>query len=1220
MSIKRIQAALLVLAALLSTHAASSAPFSAETHDVYPGDFNGDGKSDLLVIAKNPNESSGIYRTDASGQPSTLLQDWSSDYLGISWYDSRYTAVIGNFDAVNGDDVLLQRNGTGTSFLLPTNAQGELYGISQYINGWGRDDYRIVAGRFNGDARADVFLQASRASGSSSVILSDGAGHLTATNQTWSNDHLGFKWSAASAIVHVGDFNGDGRDDLLVQAKPGIVLIDYDIPIPVPVFKANTFGITLATSAGQFVSINDVFSRNELGLDFSPNAADLVIGDFNGDGREDILVLARNADKPSFVVLTDGNGQLASATVNTIAAGTLDTNVRTLTADFNGDGRSEVYRVASAAGGSNTIASFNSSGGLSANVTHNPPSGAGAATAVGRTAGAWAVDDQGAATYSIPIFAPPGTAGLTPQLGFVYSSNAGNGALGVGWGLSGLSRIERCPAISASNAGAPREVRGDTADRFCLDGNQLKYFAGPAYGQAGTEYRSEVDQFARIKSLGSAGSGPAYFVVEQKNGLIYEYGNTTDSRIEWLASANVRTWVINKIRDRSGNAILFNYSEDGVNGSFRISNVQYTSNAALGIAPMYQISFLYEAMPAGEVDSTYMGNGLIRRMARLDRVDVTYNTSLIRRYELTFESLLSSSSRSRLKSIQECAGPVLECVPATTFTYQNGTNGFASAVGTGISANTDVRPMDVNGDGRSDLVFTICNPSTLTATTKYALANADGSYGAVQTIPYGYQCADFVPIDYNADGREDIMFSDAATGTWTVVLGSATGFGVVVNTSLPSGSLIQAAAVDVTGDGLDDFIWFDGSYVRYRARELSGSFSAASYALSTFIPGGNAAALIEGGRSALSRHGDFNGDGRADLLVGITNFGPLGNAFQSTRLLLGGTSPVEIEIPEARFAKFADLNGDGLSDVVYGVNPFGGDGLLRYRFSRGLSMGPEITTQPGTPLAGIVPNLMVVDVDSDGFQDIVASTEVGEGLYLARSTGEALQAPTLLAGGIAGFIVAADANGDGLGDIVERGADLTVRNHLGPLPDLLASATDGFGVGVSFTYASTGNYGLYQRQSSAVYPDQDTSGPLVVVSNAQASNGIGSDYALQQFSYEGARIGITGRGFLGFAARSWVDSRTGVQRRLEYRQVFPVVGAVKLASSTKVSSNTTFSEVQTTYQTSISGGVGEQRYLVNASSVSSSERELGGAYNNSLIRTSATTNTMDFYRLGDGPR
>jgi hypothetical protein len=44
-----------------------------------------------------------------------------------------------------------------------------------------------------------------------------------------------------------------------------------------------------------------------------------------------------------------------------------------------------------------------------------------------------------------PFNISPGTAGVEPKISIVYNSQAGNGLLGLGWDLGGLSAIVRVP-------------------------------------------------------------------------------------------------------------------------------------------------------------------------------------------------------------------------------------------------------------------------------------------------------------------------------------------------------------------------------------------------------------------------------------------------------------------------------------------------------------------------------------------------------------------------------------------------------------------------------------------------------------------------------------------------------------------------------------------------------------------------------------------------------
>ena len=100
----------------------------------------------------------------------------------------------------------------------------------------------------------------------------------------------------------------------------------------------------------------------------------------------------------------------------------------------------------------------------------------------GATPGQFDVTPTGGAQYTVPIAVPPGTAGMAPNLALSYNSQGGNGLLGIGWSLSGLSTITRCPkTIIQDGASAVAGVQYNSSDKYCLDGQRLVVSNGGAY-------------------------------------------------------------------------------------------------------------------------------------------------------------------------------------------------------------------------------------------------------------------------------------------------------------------------------------------------------------------------------------------------------------------------------------------------------------------------------------------------------------------------------------------------------------------------------------------------------------------------------------------------------------------------------------------------------------------------------------------------------------------
>ena len=255
--------------------------------------------------------------------------------------------------------------------------------------------------------------------------------------------------------------------------------------------------------------------------------------------------------------------------------------------------------------------------------------------------------------------------------------------------------------------------------------------------------------------------------------------------------------------------------------------------------------------------------------------------------------------------------------------------------------------------------------------------------------------------------------------------------------------------------------------------------------------------------------------------------------------------------------------------------------------------------------------LVVLDSDGDGRDDFMVPHSSGT-WHLFRSTGVGATSSNTSIPVSSGWVgaTAGDFNGDGSTDVgYSSGGTWVYRMHQDPYPDLLTSATDGFGNSCTFEYKPL-TAADYTKLATASFPQQDYIGSLYVVTKYTESNGIGGTYDLESFHYEGARRDLQGRGFLGFAFRSWIDDRDSTVQRRTYQQDFPFVGFVTNAKRTQAS-GTVISEVAAVPAAHSDGAVTEARSLPFTSQVTRTEREVDGPYNGNLVRTIVQNNSVD---------
>ncbi|MEZ4410922.1 MAG: FG-GAP-like repeat-containing protein [Polyangiales bacterium] len=310
--------------------ALSNAPRSFRCAAPRVADFNGDGRDDVVQ-----------FRGDASSVPVcvSLGSGWSCQNLAApasdGWSGGTHQSAVldgalpllGRFNDDAALDLIEFRGGSERAPVCLSLGTGwSCRGLeATWVEGEGspRAGSTPLVGDFNGDGRSDLIEV--RADGAAMpVCLSLGTG--------WSCREMPLQGAGASdgVVPLVGDFNGDGRDDVIRYRDGGTT-----IAVCLSLGTGWSCRDLLATYAGGDAAGND-------GSGVYAGSTPLV-GDFNGDGRAD-LIQYRAGSMTLPVCLSLETGWSCRALTAALPTANAATGATAVLADLDRDGKTDLIQ------------------------------------------------------------------------------------------------------------------------------------------------------------------------------------------------------------------------------------------------------------------------------------------------------------------------------------------------------------------------------------------------------------------------------------------------------------------------------------------------------------------------------------------------------------------------------------------------------------------------------------------------------------------------------------------------------------------------------------------------------------------------------------------------------------------------------------------------------------------------------------------------------------
>ncbi|MEM8532049.1 MAG: VCBS repeat-containing protein, partial [Chloroflexota bacterium] len=303
------------------------------------GDFDGDGRDDIVAFVRS------TQTDEEEGDVFVALSDGgefratNTIWQGLFCLDEE-VCLVGDFNNDDRDDVVAfvrsSQSGEreGDVFVALSNGNEFVQESEPWQDLFCIGDEQCLVGDFNGDGRDDIiaFVKSTRSGGAEGdvfVSLSDGTTFVSSGNQ-WIE-----RFCIGDEICAVGDFNGDGNDDIIAFVRSSE--LDDD-------------------EGDVYVALSDGEGRFGTGIiwqDFFCIEDEVcAIGDANGDGRDDIIAFVRNSqddDDRGDVYVALSNGERfddAELWQGNFCLG----EQLCMTGDFNEDGRDDVISFVRSSG------------------------------------------------------------------------------------------------------------------------------------------------------------------------------------------------------------------------------------------------------------------------------------------------------------------------------------------------------------------------------------------------------------------------------------------------------------------------------------------------------------------------------------------------------------------------------------------------------------------------------------------------------------------------------------------------------------------------------------------------------------------------------------------------------------------------------------------------------------------------------------------------------